>query len=129
MVVGLLADPAKLRLSPGRVLARHEPDPSGKLAPSAKMSPVAHPAIDGMDGPCTHRGCAMYRADTRHQRELSMQVKVVRLDLAKQVFQVRTADICRSTGSKASTAPCSDARGARCSFPELTGRSQNLIEK
>jgi hypothetical protein len=38
--VGVLANPAKLGLSPGRILVRHEPDPSGKLAPTAKMSPV-----------------------------------------------------------------------------------------
>lgn len=36
----LLALMGVLRLSPGRVLARHEPDPGGKLASAAAMSPV-----------------------------------------------------------------------------------------
>src|SRR5216683_1573620 len=40
VVIGLPADPAELRLSPRRVLARHEPYPGCKLAPTAEMSSV-----------------------------------------------------------------------------------------
>ena len=40
VVIGLPADPTELHLASCRVLSRHEPDPSGKLAPAAEMPPV-----------------------------------------------------------------------------------------